>query len=123
MANPVNWFEIYVSDMERAKAFYQSVCAIELMNLPSPDEGEMWVFPMEEGAAGSAGALVKHPQGNPGMGGTMVYISCEDCATEAGRIAENGGTLTQEKTSIGEFGYIAMFEDTEGNAVGLHSHN
>lgn len=122
MANPVNWFEIYVDDMERAKAFYQAVCGVELMNLPSPDEGEMWVFPMEEGGAGAAGSLVKHPQGKPGMGGTMVYISCEDCANEAGRVAENGGTLMQEKMSIGEFGFIAIFEDTEGNAVGLHSH-
>ena len=121
MANIVNWFEIYVADMERAKTFYQSVFGVELMQLPSPDGGEMWAFPMEEGAAGSAGALVKHPDGTPGMGGTMVYLSCDDVANEAAKVSESGGTLMMEKTGIGEFGFIAMFEDTEGNAVGMHS--
>ena len=123
MANPVNWFEIYVDDMERAKTFYQAVCGVELMNLPSPDEGEMWVFPMEEGGAGAAGSLVKHPQGKPGMGGTMVlYLLRGLCYRSRTRLLKTVGTLMQEKMSIGEYGYIAIFEDTEGNAVGLHSH-
>ena len=121
MANPVNWFEIYVSDMERAKNFYQSVFGKDLMQLPSPDEGEMHAFPWEDGGANSAGALVKHPDGQPGMGGTMVYFSCDDVANEVAKVKESGGTVMQDKMSIGEFGFIALFEDTEGNAVGLHS--
>ena len=121
MANAVNWFEIYVEDMDRAKNFYQAVLGKELMAIPSPDEGEMLAFPWEEGGANASGALVKHPDGHPGMGGTMVYFECEDVANEAARVNENGGTLMQEKTGIGEHGFIAMFQDTEGNAVGLHS--
>ncbi len=121
MENPVNWFEIYVADMERAKTFYNAVLGKELTQLPSPDEGEMYAFPVEENGANASGALVKHPQGQPGMGGTMVYFQCDDVANEAGRVAESGGTLMQEKMSIGEYGFIAIFEDTEGNAVGLHS--
>ncbi len=121
MSNAVSWFEIYVSDIDRAAAFYTTVMGKELMDLPSPDEGQMKAFPMEEGGANASGALVKHPMGQPGPGGTMVYFDCDDVANEAGRVEGAGGKLTMPKTSIGEYGFIAMFEDTEGNAVGLYS--
>ena len=121
MSNAVNWFEIYVADMERARKFYEGVLGKEMMPIPSPDEGEMVAFPWEEGAPNSSGALVKHADGQPGMGGTMVYFQCDDVSNEIGRVEENGGTVMQGKTNIGDHGFIAMFEDTEGNAVGLHS--
>ena len=123
MSNVVNWFEIYVEDMERAKKFYEYVFNKELMQLPTPDESEMNAFPMEPDGQNAAGALVKHPEGKPGMGGTMVYFQCDDVTNEVGRIKESGGTIMQDKMGIGEFGFIAIFEDTEGNAVGLHSHS
>ena len=121
MSNAISWFEIYVSDMDRAAAFYTAVTGKDLMDLPSPDEGQMKAFPMEEGGSGSSGALVKHAMGQPGPGGTMVYFQCDDVATEAGRVEKAGGKVTMPKTSIGEYGFIAMFEDTEGNHVGLYS--
>ncbi len=121
MSNAVSWFEIYVSDMDRAAAFYTTVIGKELMELPSPDEGRMKAFPMEEGGANSSGAIVKHPMGQPGPGGTMVYFDCDDVANEAGRVEAAGGKVMMPKTSIGEYGFIAMFEDTEGNVVGLYS--
>lgn len=122
MANPVNWFEIYVDDIERAKAFYSKVLGIEFTELPSPDEGEMWAFPMEENGPNAAGTLIKHPAGSPGMGGTMVYFACDDVAGPAGRVADAGGSVMQDKMSIGDYGFIALIQDTEGNMVGLHSH-
>ena len=121
MNNPVNWFEIYVSDMDRAAEFYSKVLGKELMEIPSPDEGQMKAFPWEEGAANASGALINHPMGQPGAGGTMVYFECEDVANEIGRVAEAGGSVEMEKKAIGEHGFIAMFTDTEGNCVGLHS--
>ncbi|MEZ5308342.1 MAG: VOC family protein [Pyrinomonadaceae bacterium] len=121
MSNVVAWFEIYVEDMDRAAGFYTAVIGKELTDLPSPDEGQMKAFPMEEGAPNASGALVKHPMGQPGAGGTMVYFYSEDVATEIGRVADAGGKVLMEKTSIGPYGFIAMFEDTEGNCVGLHS--
>ncbi len=121
MANAVNWFEIYVEDMARAKAFYEAVFGLELSQLPSPDEGEMWTFPFEMGAPNASGSLIKHPEGRPGIGGTMVYFQCEDVANEIGRVPGAGGSVMQDKTSIGDYGFIAMFRDTEGNMVGLHS--
>lgn len=121
MSNAVNWFEIYVEDLGRAAAFYTSVLGKELTDMPTPDGGEMKTFPIEDNGVNSSGALVKHPMGKPGPGGTMVYFQCDDVATEAGRIEEAGGKVMMPKTGIGEYGFIAMFEDTEGNHVGLHS--
>jgi predicted enzyme related to lactoylglutathione lyase len=124
MRNPVVWFEIYVQDMPRAKAFYERVLGLALTKLEAPPGGaptEMWAFPMDEAGAGAAGALV-HLQGVPsGAGGTMVYFSCEDCAVEASRVADAGGSVHMPKFSIGPYGHIALVIDTEGNMVGLHS--
>ena len=92
-----------------------------MTELPSPDEGEMRTFSMEENGANAAGALVKHPMGKPGPGGTMVYFQCDDVSVEVDRVEAAGGKVMMPKTSIGDYGFIAMFSDTEGNHVGLHS--
>lgn len=60
--NPVGWFEIYVSDMERARKFYETVFAWELESLPTPESGdsdslEMWMFSGDPTGAGCGGAL------------------------------------------------------------------
>ena len=53
--------------------------------------------------------------------GTVVYFGCDDCAVEAGRVADAGGTVEREKMSIGEYGFIALARDPDGNMFGLHS--
>lgn len=118
--NPVGWFEIYVQDMERAKAFYETVLEGKLEQIPGPDL-EMWAFPMSEEGYGASGALAKMEGCSSGGGGTLVYFKCEDCAVEAARAAENGGRIFKEKMSIGRYGFIALVFDTEGNMIGLHS--
>ena len=118
--NPVAWFEIYVQDVKRARAFYTSVLQLELQDLKSPGI-EMWAFPMNRGGAGASGALVKMPGMASGGNSTLVYFSCDDCATEAGRVAKAGGRIQKEKFAIGEHGFIALAFDTEGNMFGLHS--
>ena len=118
--NPVGWFEIYVQDMERAKAFYQSVFQVELTRLNSPDV-ELWSFPMEIDKWGAGGALVKMDGVSSGGNSTLVYFSCADCAVEASRVVEAGGQILRDKWSIGEYGFIALVIDTEGNKIGLHS--
>jgi predicted enzyme related to lactoylglutathione lyase len=127
-SNPVVWFEIYVQDMERAKAFYEAVLAVKLEQMPAPTEEmnmEMWSFPADKDAAkttyGACGMLVKMEGVPSGCGGTLVYFACEDCAVEAARAAENGGRIFKEKMSIGEHGFISLVYDTEGNMIGLHS--
>jgi uncharacterized protein len=118
--NPVGWFEIYVQDMERAKAFYEAVFQGKLEQISTPDM-EMWAFPMSEQGYGAAGALAKMEGSASGGSGTLVYFKCEDCAVEAARAAEHGGRIFKEKMSIGKYGFIALVFDTEGNMIGLHS--
>ena len=118
--NPVGWFEIYVQDMDRAKKFYESVFATRLERLDNP-EPEMWSFPMDMNRWGAGGALV-HMHGFPSGGNsTLVYFSCADCAVEAARVGAAGGRILKEKMSIGQYGFIALVFDTEGNMIGLHS--
>ncbi len=121
--NPVCWFEIYVNDMARARAFYQAVLGLELSPLASPDAEsvEMWAFPMLMDRPGSSGALAKMEGMKPGGNSVLVYFSCEDCAVEAGRIVKAGGKVERDKFSIGDYGHIALAYDTEGNLFGLHS--
>ena len=125
--NPVGWFEIYVQDMPRAKAFYEAVLGYTLQKLNTSEAAaehpdmEMWAFPAEMNNPGAAGSLVRMAGCPSGDGGTLVYFACEDCAVQAARVAPNGGHIHREKVSIGPFGFIALATDTEGNMFGLHS--
>ena len=118
--NPVGWFEIYVQDMPRAKTFYEHVFAVQLQKLDS-SELEMWAFPMQENGAGAMGTLVKMDGCPSGGNSTLVYFTCADCAVEAKRAKENGGQVFKDKFSIGQYWFIALVCDTEGNMIGLHS--
>jgi hypothetical protein len=118
--NPVGWFELYVQDIERAKAFYQKTFQVTLERLESPGI-ELWAFPMGMDIPGASGAIVKMDGKDSGGGGTIIYFSCADCAVEASRAVQNGGRVQKEKISIGEYGFIALVFDTEGNMIGLHS--
>lgn len=118
--NPVGWFEIYVQDLPRAKAFYEAVLATRLTQLDIP-QGELWAFPMHKEAKGASGALVKMEGMPSGKNSVLVYFSCEDCATESARVEPSGGRVFQPKFSIGPYGFISLVIDTEGNMVGLHS--
>ena len=125
-ANLVGWFEIYVQDMERAKAFYEAVFQGALAAMDKSDafpDMEMQLFPMDCQASGAAGALVRMTGVPSGGNSTLVYFSCNDCAVEAERAVAHGGSIFKEKMAIGEHGFIALVFDTEGNMIGLHSMN
>lgn len=129
MGNPVGWFEIYAQDMARARAFYEAVLKVELGELSMPEgpeasdvlDAEMWAFPMNMESPGASGALVRMGGFPSGGNSTLVYFTCADCAVEAGRVVEAGGRVQNEKMSIGEYGFVALAFDTEGNMFGLHS--
>ncbi len=118
--NPVSWFDISVANLERAKAFYQSVFAIELSDFPI-EWGRQSAFPADFGGPNTSGALVEKSDFVAGSNNTIVYFNCEDCAVEESRVVEAGGQVLQAKTNIWEFGNIAILLDTEGNTIGLHS--
>jgi predicted enzyme related to lactoylglutathione lyase len=118
--NPVGWFEIYVQDMGRAKVFYEGVFSVQLAKLDSP-EIEIWAFPMQAERYGAPGALVRMPGFSSGANSVLIYFSCTDCAVETAKAASSGGKVEKEKFSIGQYGYISLVIDTEGNMIGLHS--
>ncbi len=124
-SNPVGWFEIYVQDMSRAKAFYEAVfqgvlTPLRILTRKASLTWRCGHSPCRWMAIGASGALVRMA-GCPSGGSTLVYFTCDDCAIEAARAASNGGSVFKEKMSIGEYGFIALVSDTEGNLIGLHS--
>lgn len=121
MQHFVQWFEIPVLDMNRAKKFYADVFGIQTTSQTVAPGIEMEAFPWEKGGVGAPGALVKAPNYTPSHAGTVVYATVEDIEKTLGAIESAGGKTLMSKTPIGEHGFIGMFEDTEGNRLGLHS--
>ena len=121
MRNPVRWFEIYVEDMNRAKAFYEKVFQLKLSQMHVGDELEMWGFPFDRERPGCTGTLVKMPGLKPSGISTVIYFGSEDCKVEERRILDCGGKVHKAKFSIGEYGFITLGFDTEGNMFGIHS--
>ena len=117
--NAINWFEIPVSNLERATKFYSTILGAKL-ELVEAMGLRMAFFPAEEGGVG--GGLV---QGNgyvPAAQGINVYLNGgDDLNVVLRKVEAAGGKVTLPKTNIGENGFMAFFTDTEGNKVGLHS--
>lgn len=118
----VGWFEVPVTDMDRAKAFYNTVFDIDIQ---VQDFGgvQMGWFPYAEGKSGASGSLIHHEAYVPSdTKGVLVYFSSADVANEMGRVEAAGGKIVKAKTQISpEVGYMGIFIDTEGNRMALHS--
>ena len=120
MKNNLTWFEINVTNLDRAKAFYQTVLGAEFTFIDMPD-APMHMFNTDPSKGEIGGALVKANDNEPCDKGTVIYFSSKDVSIEAAKVDKAGGKLLFPKTSIGDFGFIAHFIDTEGNRIGLHS--
>jgi predicted enzyme related to lactoylglutathione lyase len=118
--NPVNWFEIPAKDLARAKAFYAHVFGVQFQHMEM-GPAAMEMFPAEQGGPGAGGALIVTDGYTPSHAGTMVYFSVEDIEGTTAKAGATGGKTLVPKMSIGEFGFIAHVEDSEGNRIGLHS--
>lgn len=121
MKNPVNWFEIAATDIERAKTFYTAVFGSQFQQIDMPG-ATLAMFAGDPTQPNAMGALVKGKDVKPSVDGVTIYFQSEDVAIEEAKVEGAGGKVIMPKTSIGEFGNIAMFIDTEGNRIGLHSH-
>jgi predicted enzyme related to lactoylglutathione lyase len=125
MKNAVDWFEIYTSDFERAKDFYSEVFKCKLTDMPVYNDRHSQMqyatFTNIQKGEGAGGALVKLDVAKPGIGGTLVYFYSEEIEAELSRVEPAGGKIIRPKLKVGDFGFIALIEDTEGNLIGLHS--
>ena len=120
MINSINWFEIPVSDFERAKKFYETLYQAEISEMPFPG-GRYGMLPCDM-QQGVGGGLVQGEGFTPSDIGTIVYLNGgDDLAIPLAKVEEAGGKIIMPKTSIGGNGFMAQFIDTEGNRVALHS--
>jgi predicted enzyme related to lactoylglutathione lyase len=124
MKNAINWFEITVSNYERAKKFYAEIMGVEITDHHMDDKNIKYgIFPydMENGVGG---ALMQMEGMNPSMDGATIYLNGgDDLSTSLTKVENAGGKILIPKTSIGEDGFFAQFSDTEGNRIALHSMN
>jgi predicted enzyme related to lactoylglutathione lyase len=118
--NPVGWFDIYVSNLERAKKFYETVFNIKLIDFPI-EWGKQTAFPSDDKGLNISGALVEKENMVANGNNTVVYFVSEDCITEESRVEKAGGKIIKSKMSIGQFGFVSIIVDTESNTIGLHS--
>lgn len=118
------WFEIPVADMERAIKFYETVFDVKLSRNQMGPLDMAW-FPWVQDGPGAAGTLVYHAEFyKPSTDGVLLYLSSpgDDLAVELGRIPGAGGIVLVPKTAISpDHGFMAVFMDTEGNRLSLHS--
>jgi len=116
----VNWFEIPVSDMDRAMRFYASIFDVKMGDPFEMNGSTMCFFPFDSDAKGATGTLIQHETYTPSHKGALVYFSVKEINDILPRIEESGGKIINSKMSIGEHGFVAHFEDTEGNRIALH---
>ena len=122
--NSINWFEISVKDINRAKKFYETIFDIK-MEVSDMMGMEMATFPYQQGKSMASGSLVKSEYHQPSKDGVKIYLNGNpDLSVALSKVEKAGGKITLPKTNIGEgIGHMAFFTDTEGNSVALHSNN
>lgn len=119
--NAINWFEIPVSNIERAAKFYSKVLGVEIAARELGVGTKMAFFPGDK--EGVRGALVQSDGFAPSDKGVLIYLNAgDDLAPALARVKPAGGSVILEKFSMGKDGFIATFKDTEGNKVALHSY-
>lgn len=120
MASAINWFEIPAKNLERAKAFYETVLGIEMIT-PFPDM-KYAMFPADMMNGEIGGGLLEEEGYEPSQQGSLIYLNGgDDLSVPLARVEAAGGKIVMEKTSIGQNGFMARFIDTEGNRVAFHS--
>jgi predicted enzyme related to lactoylglutathione lyase len=122
MTNAINWFEIPVTDFDRAKKFYSTLFNAEIQEMPHP-EYRYGMLPADM-QNGVGGGIVQGPGFEPSQTGSLVYLNGgDDLSQPLSRVEAAGGKIVLPKTSIGPNGFMAHIIDSEGNKVALHSMN
>ena len=122
ITHAINWFEIPVSDFDRAKKFYETIFGIE-MPVQEMMGMKMAFFPAEDMNGKVSGGLVQGPMHKPSADGSKIYLNGNpDLSQALSKVEKAGGKVVMPKTKISdEIGHMAFFTDSEGNTVALHS--
>jgi predicted enzyme related to lactoylglutathione lyase len=120
MPNPATYFEIPVTDMDRAVRFYERVLGVDFERTEI-DGHPMALFPFSPDAPGITGALALGRSYTPGPQGVRLYFSVTDIDATLARAVDNGGAVLYPRTSIGEHGFVAEFQDSEGNCIAIRA--
>jgi uncharacterized protein len=124
MNNAISWFEIPTTDISRAQKFYETIfnCTMVAIDLPNI---KMRMFPLDDMQNGIGGALVDSGGFHkPSLTeGPLIYLNANpDVQFILDKVVAAGGSIMVPKTAISdEFGFMAVFIDTEGNRMALHS--
>ena len=122
--NVISWFEIPATDLDRAQKFYEAIFGVSLIPMEMP-QFQMRMFPMEDPQTGVGGALCKTEGFHvpSATDGPLIYLNGNpDVQRILDKIEAAGGKILVPKTEISpEYGHMAVFLDSEGNRIGLHS--
>jgi len=113
-----HYFEIPATDLPRAVQFYASVFHVTFL-MTKLEDNEMALFPLEEGQPGITGALVKGPTYTPSKSGSLIYLKSDSIDETLTKVIAHHGHVLFPKTAVETYGFVAEFEDSEGNRVGL----
>ncbi|WP_085316854.1 VOC family protein [Derxia lacustris] len=116
--NVIHWFEIPVTDLDRAIGFYEAVFGTRLQR-ERMGGFELAVFPH---GSGVGGALACGPQFTPSAHGVLPYLAVTEVGVALDRAVSRGATVLMPRTELpGSIGTIAVFSDSEGNSIGIHA--
>jgi uncharacterized protein len=124
MDNAISWFEIPATDLDRSQKFYETIFDITLIPMDTPNI-KMRMFPIDNMMTGVGGAVVDsggfHKPST--TDGVLIYLNGNpDLQNVLDKVEEAGGKIMVPKTEISpEYGFMGVFQDTEGNRIGLHS--
>jgi uncharacterized protein len=122
--NAISWFEIPTADIDRAQKFYETIFDMALVSL-DVQQIKMRMFPLQNRMSGAGGALVfnKDFYKPSATDGPLIYLNANpDVQKVLDKVESAGGKIIIPKTQISEeFGHMAMFLDTEGNRIAIHS--
>ena len=124
MQNAISWFEIPSTDLDRATRFYETIFQVSLFPMDLA-QIRMRMFPVDDPSTGIGGAVV-YAEGfyqPSNTDGPLIYLNANpDVQIVLDRVEAAGGKILVPKTEISpEYGYMGIFQDTEGNRIGLHS--
>jgi predicted enzyme related to lactoylglutathione lyase len=121
MTNAINWFEIPVKNFDRAKTFYENILGAKIEVMPHP-QLKYGMLPYDMSREGVGGGIVQGDGYDPSNKGSLLYLNGgEDLSVPLSKVEIAGGKVLLPKTSLGPNGFMAQFEDTEGNKLAFHS--